>query len=241
MSRYDVHYEVLSPGGGSFEPDNAALILDAKNPNSTSFSQATGRNAFQKLISTFKSRQKREKACSTLLCVGLSLLVLFVFGTLVVASSWRFHEKPEGEGQKGDLTYFVKGLPDLNSRRALVRRMTREAWTAYRKFAWGRDALRPLARTGYDEWTGSGTTILAGLSTLHVMGLEEEFAQGREWIRKKLHLLRELDGEVDVHSTIVQLIGGLLSAYALTGDGLLREKAAEVAELLEVAFNSTTG
>ena len=230
MSRYDVHYEVLdghSAQVGAFEADDATLIFDT---DSTPSSSAT--SAFQKLINGIKSRQRKERACSTVLCVGLSLLVIFVLGSLMIASNLKFKHK------RDDNLNFESF--DLSEKRALVRRMTREAWTAYKQYAWGHDALRPVAMAPYDEWAGAGASIVGAMSTLYVMGLKGEYLEGREWIAEKLNFSK-IDGETDVHATIVQYIGGLLSAYALTGDLVFREKAVEIAAALDVAFNSTTG
>lgn len=41
--------------------------------------------------------------------------------------------------------------------------------------------------------------------------------------------------------TNIRYVGGLLSAYALSGDDLFREKAAHVADKLTPAFKSPTG
>lgn len=234
MSRYDVHYEVLdghSAQVGAFEADDATLIFDT---DSTPSSSAT--SAFQKLINGIKSRQRKERACSTVLCVGLSLLVIFVLGSLMIASNLKFKHKRGGDDDNNlNFESF-----DLSEKRALVRRMTREAWAAYKQYAWGHDALRPVAMAPYDEWAGAGASIVGAMSTLYVMGLKGEYLEGREWIAEKLNFSK-IDGETDVHATIVQYIGGLLSAYALTGDLVFREKAVEIAAALDVAFNSTTG
>lgn len=41
--------------------------------------------------------------------------------------------------------------------------------------------------------------------------------------------------------TTIRFIGGLLSCYALTGDGVFRDKAVEVADALLPAFETPTG
>ena len=48
-------------------------------------------------------------------------------------------------------------------------------------------------------------------------------------------------GDISVFETNIRYVGGLLSAYALTGDDLFREKALHVAEKLTPAFKSPTG
>jgi hypothetical protein len=63
-----------------------------------------------------------------------------------------------------------------------VRRAMRHAWHGYEAHAWGADELRPASRTGksgvtggMDGFSGLGASIVDAMSTLHVMGLTEEF------------------------------------------------------------------
>lgn len=51
----------------------------------------------------------------------------------------------------------------------------------------GRDELRPQSKTGFD-WLGSGlgATIVDSMSTMWIMGLQQEFDEAREWIDKNL-------------------------------------------------------
>ena len=48
-------------------------------------------------------------------------------------------------------------------------------------------------------------------------------------------------GDISVFETNIRYVGGLLSAYALTGDDMFRDKALHVAEKLTPAFKSPTG
>ncbi|GBP63539.1 Mannosyl-oligosaccharide alpha-1,2-mannosidase IA, partial [Eumeta japonica] len=49
------------------------------------------------------------------------------------------------------------------------------------------------------------------------------------------------DSDLSVFETTIRFVGGLLSCYALTGDGMFRDKAAEVADALLPAFDTPTG
>ncbi|XP_028028990.1 mannosyl-oligosaccharide alpha-1,2-mannosidase IA-like [Bombyx mandarina] len=49
------------------------------------------------------------------------------------------------------------------------------------------------------------------------------------------------DSELSVFETTIRFVGGLLSCYALTGDTIFRDKAAEVADALLPAFETPTG
>ena len=94
------------------------------------------------------------------------------------------------------------------------------------------------------------------MSTLHLMGLTEEFAQGRKRIEDTLgeHLRGRLlldwqagklvHQEQDlVYNMVNKHLGGLLSCYALTGgeDSWFLERAKEVADFLEPAYGNIPG
>nr|XP_021206977.2 mannosyl-oligosaccharide alpha-1,2-mannosidase IA [Bombyx mori] len=49
------------------------------------------------------------------------------------------------------------------------------------------------------------------------------------------------DSELSVFETTIRFVGGLLSCYALTGDTIFRDKAAEVADTLLPVFETPTG
>merc|ERR1719468_281804 len=70
--------------------------------------------------------------------------------------------------------------------------------------------------------------------------MKDEFDKARDWVAENLDFNR-MSGDVSVFETNIRYVGGLLSAYALTGDEVFREKATHVAEKLRPAFNSPTG
>ena len=61
------------------------------------------------------------------------------------------------------------------------------AWKGYRDYAFGEDELLPLTHSGR-RWFGLGLTLEDSLDTLHIMGLEEEFAEARDWMARSLVL-----------------------------------------------------
>lgn len=61
------------------------------------------------------------------------------------------------------------------------------AWKGYRDFAWGEDELLPHSH-GSHRWFGLGLTLVDSLDTLHIMGLEEELKEAREWVARNLVL-----------------------------------------------------
>ncbi|XP_059610000.1 mannosyl-oligosaccharide alpha-1,2-mannosidase IA [Phlebotomus argentipes] len=132
----------------------------------------------------------------------------------------------------------------IREKREKVKQMMLLAWNNYKQFAWGKNELRPISKRAH---TGSvfgafdfGATIIDGLDTLYIMGLEEEFEEGREWLRRRFSF-DNVSVDISVFETNIRFVGGLLTCYALTGDPLFRDKAVHVADKLLPAFQTPTG
>lgn len=70
--------------------------------------------------------------------------------------------------------------------------MMTHAWNNYKLYAWGKNELKPISKRAH---TGSifgayelGATIVDSLDTLYVMGMKQEFDEGRDWIARKFSL-----------------------------------------------------
>ena len=75
--------------------------------------------------------------------------------------------------------------------------MMAHAWNGYVKYAWGSNEVKPLSKRGHSASVfGSaqmGATIVDAMDTLYIMGLNEEFEKGKEWIEQNLdfnHVVR---------------------------------------------------
>ncbi len=123
-----------------------------------------------------------------------------------------------------------KTRPDWFALGEDVRREMRWAWHQYRERAWGRDQIRPISG-GFESFPLKshhlGLTIVEALDTLWVMGLDDEFRDGVEWVKQNLDF--DLDGEVSVFETSIRLVGGLLSGWYASGDPVLLAKARDCA------------
>jgi mannosyl-oligosaccharide alpha-1,2-mannosidase len=118
-----------------------------------------------------------------------------------------------------------------------VRREMRWAWQQYRSHAWGKDQVKPLSG-GFESFPLKdhhlGLTIVEALDTLWVMGLDDEFRDGVEWVKRNLDF--DVDGEVSVFETSIRLVGGLLSAFHACADPALLMKARDCADRLLPSF-----
>jgi mannosyl-oligosaccharide alpha-1,2-mannosidase len=118
-----------------------------------------------------------------------------------------------------------------------VRREMRWAWAQYREHAWGKDQIKPISG-GFESFPLKnhhlGLTIVEALDTLWIMGLDDEFRDGVEWVKGNLDF--DVDGEVSVFETAIRLVGGLLSAFHACGDPVLLAKARDCADRLLPSF-----
>lgn len=116
------------------------------------------------------------------------------------------------------------------------------AWGQYRARAWGKDEIRPVSGT-YSSFPLKdhhlGLSLVEALDTLWVMGLNDQFQDGVDWV--KTHLDFDVDGSVSVFETSIRLVGGLLSAHHAGGDPVLLAKARDLADRLIPAFDTPTG
>lgn len=133
-----------------------------------------------------------------------------------------------------------KQNPDVESKRDAIRNAFKHAWNGYRSKAWGHDDLKPISGTSSD-WVpgGIGMTVIDGITTAWIMGLEEEYNQAKEFIINNLSFNR--DRLISVFETTIRALGGLVSAYDLTGEKGFLDKAIDLGDRLLKAFQSKTG
>lgn len=114
------------------------------------------------------------------------------------------------------------------------------AWQGYKKYAWGHDDLKPLSKS-YHDWYAQPLlmTPVDALDTMIIMGFKAEAARTKDYILKNLSFDKDID--VQNFEITIRLLGGLLSAYQLTGDRRLLTLAEDLGNRLLPVFNSPTG
>ena len=121
-----------------------------------------------------------------------------------------------------------------------VRQEFVHAWTGYKQYAWGHDALKPLSKTRHDWYAAPLLmTPVDALDTMILMGMTDEANATREYIDKNLSFDRDI--YVKNFEITIRLVGGLLSSYQLSGDKRLLALADDLATRLLPAYNSPTG
>jgi len=129
-------------------------------------------------------------------------------------------------------------------RREHVKGMMKHAWDNYVTYAWGKNELRPVSKRGHSASifgsSSMGATIVDSMDTLYIMGMTDAFEKGKEWISNNLDM-NQMGGDVSVFETNIRYLGGLLTAYAFTGDEMFKQKAAHICDKLLPAFDTPTG
>ncbi|CAG8594893.1 2442_t:CDS:2 [Ambispora leptoticha] len=110
----------------------------------------------------------------------------------------------------------------------------------YSRDAWGFDEYHPVAQNGSNLYgkDGIGFMIVDSLDVLIIMGLDEEYKTAREWVANVLDFNQ--NSYVSLFETTIRVLGGLLSAYHLSGeDHMYLTKATDLADRLLGAFNQS--
>ena len=141
-------------------------------------------------------------------------------------------------------TYESPGAPissaadpdaEIAHKRNAVRDAMLHSWKGYADHAWGFDELMPVSKQG-KNWLYQGATIIDSMSTLKVMGLDAEYNQAVDWVKK---FDFGSTGRVSFFETTIRDLGGMLSAYDMSADAELLAKAKDLGDRLLKAFGSS--
>ncbi|KAG0035628.1 hypothetical protein BGZ82_005186 [Podila clonocystis] len=124
-------------------------------------------------------------------------------------------------------------------RRKLVRDGMAHAWAGYKKHAWGHDEVYPVSGGHKDNFNGWGATMIDSLDTLIIMGFNDEFDEALEWVKTKFDMTKNPTAQLQFFETVIRYLGGLLSAYDLTGEKVLLDKAEELGGYCLNAFGNS--
>ena len=145
----------------------------------------------------------------------------------IATSEFKFLNTDRGQADKDKMNY--------------VRGMVLHAFNGYKKYAWGHDELNPISKTSHD-WNGAYSLLMTPLDmidTLHVIGAKEEFEETKNLILEKLDF--DIPVSINFFETNIRILGGLLSAYDLSGESRLLKKAIDLADRMLPAFNTPNG
>ncbi|KUJ24161.1 putative mannosyl-oligosaccharide alpha-1,2-mannosidase [Mollisia scopiformis] len=100
----------------------------------------------------------------------------------------------------------------------------------------------PLSGGQKDPFAGWAATLVDGLDTLYIMGLQEEFDNALKAL-DSIDFSTPKAERVPVFETTIRFLGGLLGAYDVSGPKypIILQKADQLGEFLLRAFNTSTG
>lgn len=128
-------------------------------------------------------------------------------------------------------------LETADQRKKDIKQAFKKTWRSYEKYAWGSDELKPLSLEGRDTFGGWAATICDNLDTLWIMGMKREFYRAVDFVTRMDWDIPTADG-FNVFETTIRHLGGLLSAYELSGESALLAKAIELGDLLYGTFDN---
>eukprot|EP00644_Phytophthora_capsici_P001966 jgi/Phyca11/530700/estExt2_fgenesh1_pm.C_PHYCAscaffold_740013 len=143
-----------------------------------------------------------------------------------------------------DKTVTAVPSEQQEARRLAVRKAMKFAWGNYEEHAFGGDEVDP--KNGWklsNVWGDIACSLVDGMDTLWIMDLKDEFQRARDYVANHLdfsHLGRD-GNKVSVFETIIREVGGLLSAFDLSGDIVFKHKAKELMDLLTSAYDEKEG
>ena len=126
-------------------------------------------------------------------------------------------------------------LPSDSVKMAKIKSAFYEAWVGYKKCSYGYDFLRPISCTG-ENWINASLTLIDSLDTLWIMGLMHDFDDAVYYLENNF----EYSASGSVFEMIIRVVGGLLSAYQLSGRKSLLDIAEKFASKLAVSFDTPT-
>lgn len=123
------------------------------------------------------------------------------------------------------------------SRRREVKRVFLGDWEAYKKYAWLKDALKPISGGFQDQFSGWAATLVDSLDTLWILGLRDEFDEAVEAVAG-IDFGQSSSPRVNTFETNIRYLGGLIAAYDLSKREALLVKAVELGDLIYAAFDT---
>lgn len=126
------------------------------------------------------------------------------------------------------------------ARLGVVREVFRKNWQSYRKYAWKQDALLPVSGGSKEQFSGWAATLVDSLDTLWLMGLRNEFDEAVQAV-SEIDFGQASSPKVNIFETNIRYLGGLISAYDLSGREVLLTKAIELGNFIYAGFNTASG
>ncbi|CAH7669632.1 glycoside hydrolase [Phakopsora pachyrhizi] len=187
---------------------------------------------------------KRSKSPISKLTILLFVLVLSLIYFRKPLLTRLLDQEKKTQVENASQNIFSNTISKNSESRSAIVRAIKDSWSAYAKSeAWGSDEFHVLSGKGGNLTSGGsiGFFIVDVIDTiLLTKEMDSEYLQARNYVEKSLSF--EIDGFVNAFETTIRVLGGLLSAYHLSGnDTLYLDKAIDLGDRLLPIFNTKTG
>ncbi|KAL7799078.1 seven-hairpin glycosidase [Trichoderma ceciliae] len=124
------------------------------------------------------------------------------------------------------------------ARKQAVKNAFVKSWEAYKTHAWTKDELMPISGKGRESFSGWSAQLVDALDTLWIMGLTDDFFLAVkevaviDWAKTKDNKV------VNLFEVTIRYLGGLIAAYDLSQEPILRAKAIELGDALYATFDT---
>ncbi|ETW78786.1 glycoside hydrolase family 47 protein [Heterobasidion irregulare TC 32-1] len=185
---------------------------------------------------------RKSIAVRYLLLSSTIIIILWTFHTLISSSHSPPRPVKSAPRKKDDLTYVLPKHPPRpkawSDAAEGVKQAFLHAYHGYDDYAAPFDELLPMSRKGSNSFNGWGVTVYDSLDTMFLMNLTDEFDRAVSFVAKADF---SIPFPAPFFETVIRYLGGLLSAYALSGNHVLLQKADDLGRLLSPAFGSKSG
>jgi mannosyl-oligosaccharide alpha-1,2-mannosidase len=123
------------------------------------------------------------------------------------------------------------------ARREMIKAKFVKSWEAYKTYAWTMDELMPLSGKGKQSLSGWSAQLIDALDTLWIMGLKDDFSRAVKEVAV-IDWSKTTDKSINLFEVTIRYLGGLLSAYELSEESVLLDKAKELGDMLYATFDT---
>lgn len=125
------------------------------------------------------------------------------------------------------------------AQRDAVQNIFTTSYQGYKQFAFGHDDLSPVSESFSDGRNGWGASIVDAMDTMLIMGLNDSFTEALNFTSNIDFNVSNTPDTVSVFETTIRYLGGMLSAYELSGNQfpVLIDKAKQVADKMAFAWS----
>ena len=123
-------------------------------------------------------------------------------------------------------------------RQKAIRDTFKKSWDTYKRYAWLSDEVTPVTGQAKNTYGGWAASLIDTLDTLLILDFKSEFKSAVDAIDRHVSFEYTEAEEINVFETTIRYLGGLISAFDMSGDRRLLRKAQDAGDMLYKAFDT---